>query len=132
MTKLEITGIAWGVNLASVVINTIGIKAISRMNSFNVWWTVGDTLVLVITLLVKAPERVSFSPSIIISRLEENPVRILRVLCLQTMRSANPPLFADHHKLMKVLVLQGGIKRLRCGPRISAGEFDDPAENLDD
>lgn len=60
LTKVEITGIAWGVNLASGIINTIGTKAISRMSSFNVWWTVGGTLVLVITLLVKAPERVSF------------------------------------------------------------------------
>ena len=68
LTKLEITGLAWGVNLASGIINTIGTKAISRMSSFNVWWTVGGTLVLVITLLVKAPERVSFSPPIIISR----------------------------------------------------------------
>ena len=68
LTKLEITGLAWGVNLASGIINTIGTKAISRMSSFNVWWTVGGTLVLVITLLVKAPERVSFSPSIIISQ----------------------------------------------------------------
>ncbi|KIM41294.1 hypothetical protein M413DRAFT_145889 [Hebeloma cylindrosporum] len=59
LTKFEITGIAWGVNLASGIINTIGTKAVSRMSSFNVWWTVGGTLVLVITLLVKAPERVS-------------------------------------------------------------------------
>ena len=60
LTKIEITGIAWGVNLASGIVNTIGTKAISRMSSFNVWWTAGGTLVLVITLLVNAPERVSF------------------------------------------------------------------------
>ncbi|EPQ50530.1 hypothetical protein GLOTRDRAFT_50491, partial [Gloeophyllum trabeum ATCC 11539] len=30
-------------------------KAIGGMSFFNVWWTPGETLVLVITLLVKAP-----------------------------------------------------------------------------
>jgi len=56
LTKLEITGIGWVVNLASGIIDTVGTKAISRMSPFNVWWTVGGTPVLVITLLVKAPE----------------------------------------------------------------------------
>ena len=70
LTKLEITGIAWGVNLASGIINTIGTKAIGRMSAFNVWWTVGGTLVLVITLLVKAPERVSYYS------INKNPVGV--------------------------------------------------------
>ncbi|KAF7296863.1 Amino acid metabolite permease [Mycena indigotica] len=55
LTRLEIAAIAWGVNIASGVINTIGTKGIGRMSSFNVWWTLGGTFVLVITLLVKAP-----------------------------------------------------------------------------
>lgn len=61
LTRVEIAAIAWGVNVASGIINTIGTKAIGRMSSFNVWWTIGGTLVLVITLLVKAPERVGIA-----------------------------------------------------------------------
>ncbi|KAG1769761.1 amino acid transporter [Suillus occidentalis] len=34
---------------------SVGTKAIGRMSTFNVWWTLGGTLVLAITLLVKAP-----------------------------------------------------------------------------
>ncbi|KAJ3722991.1 amino acid/polyamine transporter I [Lentinula raphanica] len=37
------------------IINTVGTKAIGRMSTFNIWWTLGGTFVLVITLLVKAP-----------------------------------------------------------------------------
>ncbi|KAF7357366.1 Amino acid metabolite permease [Mycena sanguinolenta] len=55
LTRLEIAAIAWGVNIASGIMNTIGTKGIGRMSSFNVWWTLGGTFVLVITLLVKAP-----------------------------------------------------------------------------
>nr|GAT50889.1 amino acid metabolite permease [Mycena chlorophos] len=55
LTRLEIAAIAWGVNIASGIINTVGTKGIGRMSSFNVWWTLGGTFVLVITLLVKAP-----------------------------------------------------------------------------
>lgn len=58
LSRIEITAIAWGVNVASGLLNTIGTKAIGRMSSFNMWWTVGGTFVLVITLLVKAPEKV--------------------------------------------------------------------------
>ncbi|KAJ6455474.1 amino acid transporter [Mycena sanguinolenta] len=55
LTRVEIAAIAWGVNIASGIMNTIGTKGIGRMSSFNVWWTLGGTFVLVITLLVKAP-----------------------------------------------------------------------------
>ncbi|PPQ84943.1 LOW QUALITY PROTEIN: hypothetical protein CVT25_004456 [Psilocybe cyanescens] len=57
LKRVEIAAIAWGVNIASGVLNTVGTKAIGRMSSFNMWWTVGGTLILVITLLVKAPEK---------------------------------------------------------------------------
>lgn len=59
LTRVEIAAIAWGVNVASGIINTVGTKAIGHMSSFNLWWTIGGTLVLVITLFAKAPERVS-------------------------------------------------------------------------
>lgn len=58
LTRVEITAIAWGVNIMSGIINTVGIKAIGAMSAFNLWWTLGGTFVLVITLLVKAPEKV--------------------------------------------------------------------------
>ncbi|THU84916.1 amino acid transporter [Dendrothele bispora CBS 962.96] len=57
LTRVEIAAIAWGVNILSGIINTIGTKAIGRMSSFNIWWTLGGTFVLVITLLVKAPQK---------------------------------------------------------------------------
>ncbi|KAH9474412.1 Amino-acid permease BAT1-like protein [Psilocybe cubensis] len=57
LKRVEIAAIAWGVNVASGVLNTVGTKAIGRMSSFNMWWTIGGTLVLVITLLVKAPDK---------------------------------------------------------------------------
>ncbi|KAF8961453.1 amino acid/polyamine transporter I [Flammula alnicola] len=57
LTRIEIAAIAWGVNIASGIINTIGTKAVGRMSAFNVWWTVGGTIVLVITLVTKAPKR---------------------------------------------------------------------------
>ncbi|KAH9944886.1 amino acid transporter, partial [Amylocystis lapponica] len=55
MTRVEIAAVAWGVNIASGVINTVGTRAIGGMSTFSVWWTLGGTFVLVITLLVKAP-----------------------------------------------------------------------------
>ncbi|KAI0672071.1 amino acid transporter [Trametes maxima] len=55
LSRLEVAAIAWGVNIASGIINTVGTKAIGGMSTFNLWWTLGGTLVLVITLLVKAP-----------------------------------------------------------------------------
>ena len=62
LTRVEITAIAWGVNILSGIINTIGTKAIGHMSSFNLWWTLGGTFVLVITLLVKAPVKVCMLP----------------------------------------------------------------------
>ena len=59
LTRVEVAAIAWGVNILSGIINTIGTKAIGHMSSFNLWWTLGGTFVLVITLLVKAPVKVS-------------------------------------------------------------------------
>ncbi|KAJ3768959.1 amino acid/polyamine transporter I [Lentinula raphanica] len=55
LTRVEIVAIAWGINILSGIINTVGTKAIGRMSTFNIWWTLGGTFVLVITLLVKAP-----------------------------------------------------------------------------
>ncbi|KAH9934533.1 amino acid transporter [Epithele typhae] len=55
LTRVEITAIAWGVNIASGILNTIGTKAIGGMSNFYIWWTLAGTVVLVITLLVKAP-----------------------------------------------------------------------------
>ncbi|KAJ6517505.1 amino acid transporter [Mycena vitilis] len=46
LTRVEIAAIAWGVNIASGIMNTIGTKGIGRMSSFNVWWTLGGTFVL--------------------------------------------------------------------------------------
>lgn len=59
LTRVEIAAMAWGVNILSGILNTVGTKAVSRMSSFSVWWTLGGTFVLVITLLVKAPVKVS-------------------------------------------------------------------------
>ena len=58
LSRVEIAAIAWGINILSGLLNTVGTKAIGRMSSFNMWWTIGGTFVLVITLLVKAPEKV--------------------------------------------------------------------------
>ena len=58
LTRLEVVSIAWGINILSGIINTFGTKAISKMSSFNVWWTLGSTFVLSITLLVKSPVKV--------------------------------------------------------------------------
>lgn len=58
LSRVEVAAIAWGVNIMSGVINTIGTKAIGALSAFNVWWTLGGTFVLVITLLVKAPVKV--------------------------------------------------------------------------
>lgn len=61
LTRVEIAAISWGVNILSGIINTVGTKAIGSMSTFNVWWTLGGTFVLVVTLLVKAPEKNSAS-----------------------------------------------------------------------
>lgn len=59
LTRVEIAAVAWGINIISGIVNTVGTKAIGRMSSFNVWWTLGGTIVLVIALLVKAPVKVN-------------------------------------------------------------------------
>lgn len=61
LTRVEIAAIAWGINILSGIINTVGTKAVGRMSSFNVWWTLGGTFVLVVTLLVKSPIKNSAS-----------------------------------------------------------------------
>ncbi|KAL0564053.1 polyamine transporter tpo5 [Marasmius crinis-equi] len=61
LTRVEIAAIAWGVNITSGIINTIGTRAIGQMSNFNIWWTLAGTFVLVITLLVKAPVKNSAS-----------------------------------------------------------------------
>ena len=58
LSRIEVAAIAWGINSLSGLINTVGTKGIGAMSSFNLWWTLGGTLVLVITLLVKAPHKV--------------------------------------------------------------------------
>ncbi|KAF9256311.1 amino acid transporter [Marasmius fiardii PR-910] len=57
LTRVQIAAIAWGINILSGIINTIGTKAIGRMSSFNIWWTLCGTFVLVVTLLVKSPTK---------------------------------------------------------------------------
>ncbi|KAF9045379.1 amino acid transporter [Panaeolus papilionaceus] len=57
LSRVQIAAIAWGVNIASGILNTVGTKAISRMSAFNVWWTLAGTITLAVTLLVKAPKR---------------------------------------------------------------------------
>lgn len=86
LTRVEVAAIAWGVNILSGVMNTVGTKAIGRMSAFNVWWTLGGTFVLVITLLVKAPTKVMSqfdATKICVTNIH----RILRSSYLQTMRS---------------------------------------------
>ncbi|KAI6126824.1 amino acid transporter [Pisolithus sp. B1] len=61
LTRVEIAAIAWGINILSGIINTVGTKAVGRMSSFNAWWTLGGTFVLVVTLLVKSPVKNSAS-----------------------------------------------------------------------
>ena len=83
---MEIVAISWGVNVLSGILNTVGTKAIGRMSSFNVWWTLGGTFVLVITLLVKAPAKVSIYDQHF-DFMSDATSRILRLLYSQTLRS---------------------------------------------
>lgn len=55
LTPAAIAGIAYGVNILSGILNTFGVKAIGNVSRFNVWFTLAGTLILVITLFVKAP-----------------------------------------------------------------------------
>jgi amino acid transporter len=59
LERVEIAAIAWAVNIFSGIVNTIGTKAIGRMSTLFVWWTLGGTVFLVVSLLVKAPVKVS-------------------------------------------------------------------------
>jgi amino acid transporter len=68
LTRVEITVIAWAMNIFSGIVSTIGTKAIGRMSTFNVWWTLSGTFVLVITLLVKTP--VKNSPNFVFTNFQ--------------------------------------------------------------
>ncbi|KDQ53956.1 hypothetical protein JAAARDRAFT_161316 [Jaapia argillacea MUCL 33604] len=57
LTRLEIVGIAWAVNITCGVVNSIGTKTISRISTFNLWLTFCGTFILVITLFVKAEHK---------------------------------------------------------------------------
>ncbi|VDB96698.1 unnamed protein product [Peniophora sp. CBMAI 1063] len=57
LSRVEIAAIAWGINILSGIINTVGTKAIGRMSAFCVWWTLGGTVLIVVALLVKAPTK---------------------------------------------------------------------------
>lgn len=88
LTRVEIAAIAWGVNIASGIINTIGTKAIGGMSTFNVWWTLGGTFVLVITLLVKAPVKVRQIFLRFLKKYILRPFcRIRHILCSPTLKS---------------------------------------------
>ena len=63
ITRVQIAALAWGVNILSGIVNTFGTKAVGGLSTFNLWWTLGGTVVLVVTLLVKAPEKVSMPSS---------------------------------------------------------------------
>ena len=91
LTRVEIAAIAWGVNIASGVINTIGTRAIGGMSSFSVWWTLGGTFVLVITLLVKAPVKVRCAYSQCSHALTWYAHRTLQTLSSRITRSETPP-----------------------------------------
>ncbi|CAE6490990.1 unnamed protein product [Rhizoctonia solani] len=55
LTRVQITAMAWGVNLLSAIINTLGSRGIGTVAQVNVWWTLVGTVILVVTLLVKSP-----------------------------------------------------------------------------
>jgi amino acid transporter len=59
LERVEIAAIAWAVNIFAGIVNTIGTKAIGRMSTLFVWWTLGGTVFLVVSLLVKAPVKVN-------------------------------------------------------------------------
>jgi hypothetical protein len=90
LTRVEITAIAWAMNIFSGIINTIGTKAIGHMSMFNVWWTLGGMFVLTITLLVKSPVKVKFSQFVWRTFYRRNLIlhdRILLTLCLRIFKS---------------------------------------------
>ncbi|KAK8869444.1 hypothetical protein IAR55_000008 [Kwoniella newhampshirensis] len=55
LTRVEIAAIAWGFCILSGFVNSGGSKLVGRIATFASWWTLGGTVVLVVTLLVKAP-----------------------------------------------------------------------------
>jgi amino acid transporter len=57
LTRVEIAAVAWAINIASGVVNTLGTKTIGRMSAFCVWWTLAGTLVVVAALLAAAPTK---------------------------------------------------------------------------
>ncbi|KAF8487943.1 amino acid transporter [Gautieria morchelliformis] len=57
LKRVEVAAIAWGINILSGIINTFGTRAIGAVSKFNLWWTLGGTLFLVISLLAKAPHK---------------------------------------------------------------------------
>ncbi|CAE6520091.1 unnamed protein product, partial [Rhizoctonia solani] len=61
LTRVQITAMAWGVNLLSAIINTFGSRGIGAVAQVNVWWTLAGTIILVVTLLVKSPTKNSAS-----------------------------------------------------------------------
>ncbi|KAH7334343.1 amino acid transporter [Rhizoctonia solani] len=61
LTRVQITAMAWGVNLLSAIINTFGSRGIGTVAQVNVWWTLVGTIILVVTLLVKSPAKNSAS-----------------------------------------------------------------------
>jgi amino acid transporter len=80
LERVEIAAIAWAVNIFAGIVNTIGTKAIGRMSTLFVWWTLGGTVFLVVSLLVKAPVKVK---SIIFANpasLTRNLIRSARIL----------------------------------------------------
>ena len=56
LTPLQIAAIAWGVCITSGIVNSFGTRAIAAVSRFNVWWTLGGTIVLVATLLAKSAD----------------------------------------------------------------------------
>ncbi|WWD16290.1 hypothetical protein CI109_100716 [Kwoniella shandongensis] len=55
LSRAEIAAIAWGFCILSGFVNSGGSKLVGRIATFASWWTLGGTVVLVVTLLVKAP-----------------------------------------------------------------------------
>lgn len=89
LTRVEIAAVAWGVNIFSGIINTVGTKAIGRMSAFNVWWTLAGTVILAVVLLVKAPSlvcqlnlNIQCVKKLIVTQLRTQPS-----LCLLTSKS---------------------------------------------
>ncbi|RSH79125.1 uncharacterized protein EHS24_001163 [Apiotrichum porosum] len=57
LTRVEIAAMAWGFCILAGLVNSGGSKLVGRIAAFASWWTLGGTVVLVVTLLVKAPHK---------------------------------------------------------------------------